>query len=953
MKKQLFGFGVLIAVAVVSTLAFNQQNTLKTEVLPPAPGILPAPDAEEHKEEGISEYKEWMNQKRRNQITGEIASEDILGAQKSVAAMLKREGKRGNLTNAFEEVGPSNIGGRTRAILIDPSNPDRMYTGGVAGGLFISNDRANSWEPYTKNPELNGIGVTSMAMSSNGTIYIGTGEVFANPIGQTNTTAAFIGNGIWRSTDGGENFEQLQATIPSNSNSVGAQFAFVPSLEVSPLDPNMVIAGTGAGIMVSYDGGDTWEKGAPATSSLGSRTIQDMALAPNGDIYFSARGAFIKANVSDIAGTEEPLQTKLVTPSGGIIVNHTRLAIDVAPSNPDVVYVIGVAQGRTNGVWRSTDGANTFTQIGPAQSTGFNPVGSQGGYNLDLKVNPADENRVYVAGQLSAWEWTDRSGWYAISNWFTNPSFDPHHMHADHHTIVFHPTNPDIMYFGTDGGVFISENSRVDYPELPVFKPRNNGYNVTQYISIDAGIKGDVIGGAQDNGTSYMNFQGNSINQAVEVGGGDGSYCGISKLNPNALFFSSQFGNMARSANGGESGAQFWDLFIDCEPKNLEGACSGDGTPDCAPDFYAVYEFYEETDINEPDYGKGYIAFATDCGVWVGSDVLDFSKAPRWINVVQGYKLDVPAAITNGTVSALEWSEDGNYIYMGTRNGSVYRISGLDRGEYEYDLGIDTVLSDDRFDPAEFNISTTLIGSFGGRYVNDITVDKNDPDNVVVVLGNYGNSDFVYQATNATTASGPSGNFNSIQGNLPSMPVYSAVIDYYTGDVWVGTERGLFTKLDGETNWEVETNNLPTSPIFSLKQEKIDDLSKDCYITYAGFHGRGVYRYVHDQASAQCETDLGKVVIATAIDETETDFNLELYPNPTVDFLNIDLTGVKGEITIRILDINSKIVSSEVIENNGNGLNKRINVQSYAKGMYFLVLDTEEGTTSRRFVVNR
>ena len=99
------------------------------------------------------------------------------------------------------------------------------------------------------------------------------------------------------------------------------------------------------------------------------------------------------------------------------------------------------------GIYRSTDGGATFGVISPEASDLFNPPGDQGNYNLCIAVNPADENRIYVGGQIDSWTWKSSTGaWTPMSN-SGYPEYFAKYIHADHHTIVFHPTNPDIMYF--------------------------------------------------------------------------------------------------------------------------------------------------------------------------------------------------------------------------------------------------------------------------------------------------------------------------------------------------------------------------------------------------------------------------------------------------------------------------------------------------------------------------
>src|SRR5688500_15317906 len=146
-------------------------------LLPPAPGILSPVDEDEEEAGG---YREHMNKIRANQVTGVVDINDVIAARAEALAMRGSGNSRGALSLEWEELGPDNIGGRTRAILIDRNNTNRMYTGGVSGGLWISDNAGNSWRVYSGNDTLSGVGIGSLTQAANGDIYVGTGEYILN-----------------------------------------------------------------------------------------------------------------------------------------------------------------------------------------------------------------------------------------------------------------------------------------------------------------------------------------------------------------------------------------------------------------------------------------------------------------------------------------------------------------------------------------------------------------------------------------------------------------------------------------------------------------------------------------------------------------------------------------------------------------------------------------------------
>ncbi|HKP82309.1 MAG TPA: hypothetical protein VJT69_09830, partial [Pyrinomonadaceae bacterium] len=145
----------------------------------------------------------------------------------------------------WQSIGPGNVGGRTRALLIDPINPDVMYAAAVAGGIWKTTNGGNAWTPL--NDFLANIAVTCMAFdpSNSSTIYAGTGEGFFNADGVR-------GAGIFKSTDAGATWTRLPATASS------ADFFFVNDIVVSPSDGQHVYAATRSGVLRSLDGGSTW-----------------------------------------------------------------------------------------------------------------------------------------------------------------------------------------------------------------------------------------------------------------------------------------------------------------------------------------------------------------------------------------------------------------------------------------------------------------------------------------------------------------------------------------------------------------------------------------------------------------------------------------------------------------------------------------------------------------------
>ena len=948
MKKRLLVSSLTLILAVSGFYYFNTglQQPADNErfVLMDAPeGVAVLQKAEKKNKEGIDYWADFSLKARANQFTHDIDPKDVYEARKAHYELVRRvaQQRSSSLNIDFDFMGPSNKGGRTRDLLYDRNNTKRVYTGGVSGGLYISNDGGSTWEPYWGNDTLAGVSIVSLTQAANGDIYVGTGEFVSTGFSQgTGRSRSFIGQGIWKSSDGGNTFHQLKATAPVPSTS-SATFAFVAELEAHPSDPNVILAGTAKGLKITYDGGASWEEASTALG-LRNKDIQDLEVTASGKVHLTAGGKYWHGNIDDKTSYQEV--------NVGSSFKDAKIA--TAPSDENYVYLIGCnGGGETAGLYRSIDGGNTWRNIGPSTmpAASFNPTGTQGDYDMEIAVHPANKDIAYVAGQFSVYEYnySEENGqakdfWWPISNWWSGSSaFDPHYVHADHHRFVFHPNNPDVMIVCTDGGLFRTNEASKKYPNPPDFEQINNGYGVAQFNNIAVNLKGHIIGGTQDNGVMIINFNGNSTTQAFRASGfGDGGYVEASKLNDQAFFGSSYFGILARSSNGGDGFSSFYDNHIDG---------NGDRLPDAGAPFVPVSHLYEFTDMNNPNYGKGLFLWTPFDGVWAAFDALNFGSIPTWFHI---------AGSANGLPSAAEYtamniSEDGNHLFVGTSSGRVYRISGLKDVEWKYnDNGTPTNPDDDFFDPTAEGITTQLIGNFSSRFVSDIAVDKNNPEHVVVALGNYGNSHYVYRSTNAVSTNNAN-SFSSIQNNLPKMPVYSVVIDRYDSkNIIVGTELGVYASNLNGSNWQPEFNGLPTTPVLTLNQELVYDLNGDCYILYAGTYGKGSYASASLSPSG-CQIPKGNFSTGTGNPIAKLNGELSLFPNPASDQLNIRFTLTKqSDAQLLIYDMSGKVVEDRYLGLLTAGEQQQgLTVTSLKNGQYIVVLRTDDSQLVKKLSV--
>src|SRR5258706_554903 len=239
------------------------------------------------------------------------------------------ESATGPLVGVWTALGPTNIAGRTRALLIDPVNPRNMYAAAVSGGVFRSNG-GSLWTPSSD--RMANLNVSSLAFDpgDSQTIYAGTGEGYYREEVR-GTSVEIRGDGIFVTHDGATTWTQLPATA-------GDDFAFVNDLAVSPHDPQRIYAATRTGVWRSLTGGSSWTNVLPVTVKGG---CLDLALRTDtdGDYLLASCGTFEQSTVYRNTSAESPSawESVLTGPAMG------RTALAIAPSNPNIVYALAAS----------------------------------------------------------------------------------------------------------------------------------------------------------------------------------------------------------------------------------------------------------------------------------------------------------------------------------------------------------------------------------------------------------------------------------------------------------------------------------------------------------------------------------------------------------------------------------------------------------------------------------
>ena len=440
--------------------------------------------------------------------------------------------KTSSLVAQWKSIGPSNVGGRITSLVLHPTNPKIIYAGAAAGGVWKSMDGGVTWTNVFNGSA--SIGSLILSPANPEIVYVGTGE--GNPGG----IAIYPGNGIWRSTNGGQSWTNLGLT---NTGQIG-------KLAIHPTSPNRIFAATlgryrsrtqDRGVYRSVDSGATWQRVLFLNDTTGACEV---LIDPSNQnrIYAALWNRYRPLRYSIIGGVNSGLwistdggdnwtQATNGFPSNDA--NLGRVSLAIAPSQPSTVYALASNGIGMRGVYKSTDSGNSWAQV--TVGTPFSNEG-QVWYNNFVAVHPTDPN-ILFAGMMEMYKSTDGGvTWADVTST----------MHVDQHAILFDPNIPADIVVGNDGGVFLSTNTGSSWIKsfhLPI----------TQFYAgtVDFSNPQHYLGGTQDNGTPRT-ITGSDSNW-TSIYGGDGFYVLVDPKNSNRIYAEYQYGGLGYSTNGGAS----------------------------------------------------------------------------------------------------------------------------------------------------------------------------------------------------------------------------------------------------------------------------------------------------------------------------------------------------------------------------------------------------------------
>lgn len=488
-----------------------------------------------------------------------------------------------------------NVIGRVSSIAIDPNDAKHLLVGAAGGGIWESNDAGANWAPRTDQMPSLAIGAIAFDPANSKNVYAGSGEgnFYYN-----------LGAGVYKSTDGGANWKGLAA-----APFVGAGFY---DLVVDPKDSKTAYAATTNGFYKTTNNGTSWSLKRPGSS-------WDISVHPNGGTVEMLVAFKDGLFVSTDAGNSFKRVALPSAPSG----DWTRLAVDRVRTSPDVAYTFG-AVGKAPYLWRRT--GTTWAKITALPPVDKNdPWTNQAEYDWYVAAPPDNKRRVYLGaidtfrGDLSSskWKWT---------NITTNGA---NSIHPDQHCLTFSPSDSKIIYAGSDGGIFRSDNSGGNWT------PLNKGLGITEieYIASDPNTSKWLMAGTQDNGT--LGFTGSSAwNQIAQ---GDGGDCGVNPLSPNEAYHSF-YCNPDNGVLGFQGSTDKGNTWVDLDPPTMDAL------------------FYPPVEV-----------FGSTVAIGATSLIVSRNKGSAWETV--------PLGLVAREVSTAMHQIDTNTILIGTNGGRMLKVS--------------------------------------------------------------------------------------------------------------------------------------------------------------------------------------------------------------------------------------------------------------------------------------
>lgn len=662
--------------------------------------------------------------------------------------------------NNWKSLGPLNIGGRARALTLDPDHTGHLFIGTAGGGMWKSTTNANSWTKV--NLPQSALTVTDIVFDpfDSDNMYATTGE-WRNGV-------ELPGIGVIKSTDRGTTWEILPT--PANDNFYwltkilahptenGTYYVAGSDAEVTKYDSDLNHDGY---VYKTIDGGNSWTKVLTTSSEVVSDLVMDQD-NPDEFLIGTRNGAFI--TYDDFNTTESLVSLGCNVPEG---MTNGRAQIAMCAQDEDILYLSRNLRIVSSGtyvhqLWKSDDNGTNW--ILKATSTGnngdTNPMSRVGNWSHAILVDPYDCNRVLVGGQ-NLWKYRDNLLQITrISDWTNdiggNKCGNNNSIHADQHLIVpahgYNGTSNNKMFIANDGGIYGS-NDIWSATIGSGWWAYNTGLITTQFYGGDISYDGNItVAGSHDNSYSFDINNSNGLKSWEVFSTGDGGYCRIDK-DQNFIFSTTQLGSLYRST---DLGANFCNI-VQFESKGQYTCVSGCPFTQFSdtPLFIAPFEMHTD------DYSH----------IYLGSKILRRSTN-------SGFHWNDISPTFSSHISTIGTSHDNtDHLYVGTIDGYIYETLSPNTTANSWS---------DKYDHPNM-----------GSIVTDIAVHKQNSNHIAAVTGGYKTSNIHINLT---------GHYSDWEDYDLGFEMHIESVTWHpqvNGWLYVATDVGVFASENYGQTWNV------------------------------------------------------------------------------------------------------------------------------------------------------
>lgn len=722
-----------------------------------------------------------------------ISSADVFALKKSD----EKSPFNSSTFKSFElrNIGPAYMSGRIADIAVDQNDPSTWYTAVGSGGVWKTTNAGTTWTPIFDDQAVYSTGDVTIAPSNSNIIWVGTGE-------NNGGRHISFGDGIYKSLDGGKTWknmglkktERISDIIihPTNSDIVWA----------SAQGP-LWSSGGQRGLYKTTDGGENWklvlkpeDEWTGVTSLLIDPRDPDKLYAATWSRQRTVASYVGTGPGAGILTSDDGGETWTELKTGLPTTNMGKIGMAISPQNPDVLYATVEIDNRKGGFYRSADRGASWTKMSDEVGGGTGPH-----YYQEIFADQHQFDRVYIASNYSKVSNDGGKTWIPINT---------KRKHVDDHAMAFHPTDPDFVLIGSDGGIYMSHDRMANWrfiANLPLTQFYKIAVDDTEPFYM-------VYGGTQDNSTQggpsrTDRTDGIKNKDWFLTLGGDGHQPATEPGNPAIVYSQWQQGNLTRhDRTTGEN------VYIKPQPRPGEPAERFNWD---APINVSTHEpkriyFASQRVWRSDDRGDSWTPISSD--LTKDGNRMHLPVMGRTWSVEAGW--DIYAMSEYHTIANFSESPvDENILWVGTDDGQIQVTKNGGKDWKKIDL-------------------KKIKGIPNTAYVNDIRADLYDPNTVYVALDNHKYGDFKPYLIKSTNLGKK---WTSLAEDLPENHlVWRIVQDHVNKDLlFIGTEFGVFFTVDGGEKWLELTGGIPT---ISTRDVKIHRGENDLV---AGTFGRGIY----------------------------------------------------------------------------------------------------------------